>query len=514
MIGNAKRLWAFLAAVCLLLVLVCPVLPVQAEAAASSLTIQVGYFGLPYATKASYSVSDVESIGIHSALYTMNSNGGFLSYADAEGVYLKDLLNSAGVDVGSINYVNFKAADGHNASKNYYYSTLFGTRYAFPDVSKYYSQADGVTDEDAVWASAVPVKTMLAVRDNFGRVGDFSEYESSPLSGDQRFRLMIGQEYPGQVVAADSIYEIDTVIVTYVGSPVINAESEVSVSIGEDMVLSYEVSSADSAISQMIEEGLEFESSNPGVVTVDENGKLTAVGNGQAEITIRYKATDIDGEDITATVKITVGEGENSTGGGDGTGSGLGDGDGEGSGGDGAGTETGNGTGQGSGEETGAGHGGGTGTPEQPTESEKTEAPSEGGSMDETTPRQPEGPDTQATEPPTEAVTQPQEAVTPPDDPNPPEDVYLSQNPDTQKAPDTSLKNFTLQVRRVQTQQASSNWPSADAAQSGSAGGTEGGSAALGIMLDNAVLIIAAVLAVAFFLSGGAGMYIKFKKEI
>ena len=39
-------------------------------------------------------------------------------------------------------------------------------------------------------------------------------------------------------------------------------------------------------------------------------------------------------------------------------------------------------------------------------------------------------------------------------------------------------------------------------------------SEALGLRLDNAMLLIAAILAVVLFLSGGAGMYVKFRKEI
>ena len=511
MSGKGKRLCSLLAALVLLLTAVFSVLPVPVQAASNSLTVKAGYFGLPYATKAEYSVGEVEALGVHSALYTMNTNGGFLGYANAEGVYLKDILSSAGVTVGSINYVNFKAEDGHNASKNYYYGTLFGTRYAFPDLSKYYGQAEGVTDEDAVWESAVQVKTMLAVRDNYARVDDFSEYEPGDMSSSHRFRLMVGQEYPGQVVAADSIYKVNTVIVTYVGSPEIDAESEVNISIDEDHTLVYSVSSADSDITQMIHDGLKFESSDESVVSVDENGKLTAKRAGEVEITIYYESNDIDADDISTTVRVKVGESDGN--GGNGTGDGLGDGTGDGSG----SGESGSGDGDGSNDDAPSGSGN-VGSGDSPEENEP-DTPVDGdqvqsGSNDdqpvqkpdtdtEKAPEEPQKPSSDSKENSSGQITQ----VTPEEPEEEAEDVYISVEP--QK----TVNDYTLRVRRVRS--ASENAAQApEISQGGSSGGAEGGSEALGLRLDNAMLLIAAILAVVLFLSGGAGMYVKFRKEI
>lgn len=475
---NGTRFWAFLAALTLVLSLALPALPVPARAASSSLTVKAGYFGLPYATKAEYSAAEVEALGIHSALYTMNTNGGFLGYANGEGVYLKDLLSSAGVNTGSINYVNFMAADGHHASKNYYYNTLFGTRYAFPDLSKYYGQLEGVTDADAVWESAVTVKTMLAVRDNYARVDDFSEYAPGDMTSSHRFRLLIGQTYPGEVVASDSIYEVNTVIVTYVGSPQIDAESDVSISIDEDHTLVYSVSSADSAITQMISQGLKFKSSDESIVSVDENGRLTAKREGEVEITIYYESTDIDADDIFTTVRVKVGGGTGS--GGDGTGDGLGDGTGSGSGTGEAGT--GQGGGEGNTPEPGGSDAPGSSgdRPAENTGSDDTQKPSSDGQVSQVTPEEPD---------------------------ETPVDVYISDTPQPVR------KDHTLRVRRVQAAGAEPT-PAPAPAPGSSNSGAEGGSEALGLKLDNTMMLLAAILAAAFFLGGGAGMYIEYRKEI
>lgn len=466
---RGKQFRAFLAGL-LLLTLVFAVFPAPARAASGSLTIKAGYFGLPYATKAEYSVGQVEALGTHSALYTMNSKGGFLSYANAEGVYLKDILSSAGVNVGAVNYVNFKAADGHNASKNYYYGTLFGTRYAFPDLSEYYGQAEGVTDEDVVWANAVKVKTMLALRDNFARVDDFSMYDPADMSSSHRFRLMVGQEYPGQVVAADSIYEVDTVIVTYVGSPEIDAESDVTISIDEDHTLVYSVDSADSDITRLIQAGLKFESSDPSVVSVDENGRLTAKREGEVEITIYYEATDIDAEDISATVRVKVGESDGN--GGSGTGDGFGDGTGGGSG----SGESGSGEGSGSGSDTPSGGGNSQNKNESGGAPENEE--NSGGQATQITPEEPE---------------------------NAPQNVYISDQPQKNQ------NEYTLRVRKVQSAGSSA---APEISQGENSGGAAGGSEALGLLLDDTMLLVAAIVAVLLFLSGGAGMYVNYRREL
>lgn len=468
---SGKRLLSLLTSLALLSVLMLSVIPVPARAAASTLTIKAGYFGLPYATKAEYTAGEIEAMGVHSALYTMNSNGGFLSYANAEGVYLKDILSSAGVNVSSISYVNFQAEDSHNASKNYYYNTLFGTRYAFPALSQYYGQLEGVTNEGLVWESAVQVKTMLAVRDNFSRVDDFSEYEPADMTNSHRFRLMIGQAYPGEVVAVDSIYKVNTVIVTYAGSPEIDAESEVVISIDDDHNLVYSVSSADSDITRMIAEGLKFKSSDSSIVSVDENGRLTAKRAGEVEITIYYESTDIDAADIYTTVRVRVGESDGN--GGNGTGDGLGDGSGDGSG----SGESGNGETQGNG-------GGSVG--------QGNSQPATNPDQNEQTPGNKDSADGQVTNGESDDT---------------PENVYVSTEIQT------TVRDYTLQVRRVNTGQANTG-AAPEISDNGSTGGAEGGSEALGLSLDRSMLLIAALLAVLLFVGGGVGQYVQFRKEM
>lgn len=535
---------AFLVGIVLLGMLISAI-PLYPAAQADTLTIQAGYFGLPFVTKAQYSVSDMESIGVSNALYTMNSNGGFLAYAEAEGVLIADLLENAGVSLSQINYVNFKASDGHNASKNYYLSALLTEKYAFPTVSQYYSKQDGVTNADTVWESAVVVPGMLAIRDNYGRVSDFSEYREGEieLNSTHRFRLMLGQDYPGQTVASDSIYDINTVMVTYEGSPSIHAASEMEVKVGENQTLEVSVDSADQEISQMITEGLIYSSSDSSVIKVDSDGKLIPVGKGEAEITIRYQATDIDASDLTTTVKIVVGEDENNEGGGEGSGTGTGTGTGSGSGSEGnAGTgssdDTGNdnkgdqdGSGTGTGGEGGSGGQTGNGSENGPggeigNEGEgipgaETENEAEGGSgnLDHTeaesgtTEKNDRDSDTDSL---LASVTKDlshaqKDAVSDPKKEKSNQKVENRIN--FQKKEGKASK--TLQVRRVKMVGSSVASQASSGSQSGAEGGQKGGSAALSISFENHVaLLTAAGLALLLFFSGGVSMYRKYQKEI
>lgn len=75
------------------------------------------------------------------------------------------------------------------------------------------------------------------------------------------------------------------------------------------------------------------------------------------------------------------------------------------------------------------------------------------------------------------------------------------------------MSDYTLRVRRVKSAQDNAS-SAPEISDGGSSGGTEGGSKALGLTLNNTMLLIAAVLAVLLFVSGGVGRYVQFRKEI
>lgn len=300
----------------------------------SQLTVRVGYFGGPYYEKAVYSAAELESIGTHTSLYTCMDNGGFLRYAEAEGVYLWDIMDAAGVDVNSISKCHFATYDSYASGTDYFKSlgcnTLFWSdRYAFPDLSCYWNRADqSLTQEqlDAVWDTAQSVQTMLSLRDNFKRVADEAPYhigDNGAKTSEDCFRLLFGQTQPLGIndVSGDSangasnmakwVYEID---VELGGTPSLEAEqSQLELKVGSDYRVTVTISAADSAIRQGISQNLVWRSSDPSIVSVDTDGLLTAHQQGDVTITVY----DPNYDDLSATLQITVGEAENLSGNGE-----------------------------------------------------------------------------------------------------------------------------------------------------------------------------------------------------
>ena len=298
----------------------------------SQLTVRVGYFGGPYYEKAVYSVADLEAIGTQSCLYTCMDSGGFLRYAEAEGVYLCDIMEDAGIDINSINKCHFGTYDAYIGGTEYFKSlgcnTLFWSeRYSFPDLAQYWNRLDqSLTQEesDAIWDTAQSVQSMLSLRDNFKRVADETPYhtgDNGEKTSEDSFRLLFGQTQPLCIndIAGDAangasnmakwVYEID---VELGGTPSLSINDEqLELKVGSDYRVTVTVNSGDAAISQEIMNNLQWESSDPSVVSSDNSGQLTAHGQGEATITVY----DPHYDDLRATLHIVVGEAENLAGG-------------------------------------------------------------------------------------------------------------------------------------------------------------------------------------------------------
>lgn len=544
----AKRLSCFAMAL-LLIIGLCAYLPLQtAEASgpADSLTIRAGYYGYPYVVKAVMSPGEVESLGTYDCLYTAIDRANRLNYSEAYGVSFYNFLTYVGVDPGKIQKFNFRTMDTRGESTDYYYSQILGGgRYAFPAASNYYERGVGYSDIDAVWASAESVSTMLALTEMRTRINeDYSDYvPDGNVRTDVRFRLMIGQENPSQLTASESLYGVREMIITYYGEPSISA-NDVEFKVGENQMLEATVSSEESELNDIIKAGLQYKSSNEKVVKVDSTGKLTAVGKGEAEITVYY-TYDEEGDGVSAvyiekTVKIVVGEGDSGSGGSGGTGGGTGDGDGSGSGGTGGGHGTGDGdggdgggtggnTGTGGGGTTGGGTGTGgdknqpgdgdggkkepTGDNNKPNENPDNNKPNQNNqNNDESKPEQEKPRNEQNNTNNTNNTNRNNQTEQPEDN----QTVYVTpeKSGDIKKTPDSGR---TITVKRLTAVNGSSGTGggSAPPGEGGSAGGTPGGSAALALAIQSPwVMLIVMISALALLIIGGAGMFIRYRKEI
>ncbi len=290
------RLCALTTAVLLLLPLVAFSAPrAQAYGATQQLVIKVGYAGLPFYEKAVYSIAELEVLGTHSALYTFLDAGGFACYAQAEGVYLTDIMDAAGIDLSAVARCHFLTTDsggGYFTSPTA--STLFRSQYAFPLLSQYYGEPPGelgrrITDYDAVWANAAPVAAMLSLRDNFGRVDEFTEYDASlyPMTSAKQLRLFFGQSYPDEINARNMGYWVYEIDVELAGFPtMLTTQEQLKLTVGSNQQAQVQVTAADELVTQAILQGLQWKSDNPDAVTVDASGVLTVVGEGEANITV------------------------------------------------------------------------------------------------------------------------------------------------------------------------------------------------------------------------------------
>lgn len=345
----------FGALVILICIVAAAVIPAQA---ADSLKVKVAYFGCEAYDKAVFSATEVKSLGVISQTFTHIDSAQHAAYAQTEGVSLMRILNQAGVNTGRLRSCIFETQDGKGNGKEKYVSELFGNqRYAYPALAEYYGMPEDeyaycITDMTAVQASAVPVTTVLAYRENYSRVDEFTAYDPScyAMRSDTCWRLFYGQSYPAEDNASSTLYAIHTVIAYYLGSPTITAEeSELTLSVDEDYTLKVNATAEDIVIAEAIQRALHFESSDSSVVSVDQNtGKLTVHKKGEVTITVTVNGYEKADTPPTASIKVTVNDNENLGDGGEGTGNGNGDGDGEGEG-DGSGNANGTGDGEGNG---------------------------------------------------------------------------------------------------------------------------------------------------------------------
>lgn len=524
------KLSCVLLAICLMIgTFTCLPLQTAEASGAGSLTIRAGYFGYPYIKKAELSAGEIESLGAYTDLYTAIDKAGRLVYSTAYGVSFYNLLAYARINTGNIKNFNFRTIDGVGESRDYSYGQLIGgARYSFPGASSYYERGVGYSDETAVWDSAQMVESMLALSESRTAVDDYSEYEPGAMNSEIRFRLMIGQESPTQTTASESLYGIYEMLITYNGAPSISA-NDVEFKVGENQTIEATVSSEESELNEIIKSGLKYKSADESVVKVDENGKLTAVGKGETEITIYYDYKEAGSTyaetHLEKVVKIVVGEGESGSGGTGGSGTGTGDGDGSGSGGTGGGHGTGDGDGGdggGTGGNTGTGGGGGenTGGTGSTEDSGRTDTGGDNSKPDQNgqnnNESKPEENKPEQEKPRNEqsstSNTDQSSRTTESSDDN--QTVYVTpdKNGDIKKTPESGR---TITVKRLTAVNSSTGGSGAASGEGGSAGGTPGGSDALAITMQSSwVMQLVVISALALLIIGGAGMFIRYKKEI
>lgn len=248
-----------------------------------TLTIKVGYFGGPYYTKKVYTLNDFDKLPQVKQAYTFIDSIPAVCVDAASGVKLTDLLADAGIDVNSVQKFYFYATD---VKKGWYQcldkSFLLDTnRFYYPNLPSSWDYEKGMSTPESVYG-AVRVEPVIAYKDNWQRYGeapDFSVYDTST-----RFRLLFGQNDPGECTAPQSAKWVHTIEVMLGGMPpagVTLDRNMVNLKVGSTVRLTATV-----APYEATDKSVAWSSSDPGVATVDQNGVVTVVGPGTATITV------------------------------------------------------------------------------------------------------------------------------------------------------------------------------------------------------------------------------------
>lgn len=449
------------------------------NATSSTLTIFAGYYGMDYQQKIVLSVNDIiNNCEMVTQSFSYINRRPRVCYSVGYGPRLLDVLDYAGVDCGSIQAFQFGTAD---SGGNFYnqeewtYSSLYRSRYFFPDLSVYFQQDGEFSDSGAAEEGLEWVEPMLAVWSTW-RTYDIGEEfclgdHSASMSAQNCFRLLYGQSWIGEASANTSAKWCNAIFVRYAGAPSVSAGEDLNLSVEKDKngyQLRASVSAADSQLTELFSDAVSWSSSDESVVRVNsKTGKITVVGEGKAIITA---TTTVGGMTVSDSITVTVSNDKENTGGGTGDGSGKGDG-----------TGTGDGKGDGKGDGSGDTRpGDGSGSGEKPV-NKPGNKPNKPGTAISVLPSAPSG------------VTAPEKE---------PDGSASGQL--TTREPEKITHGA---LRRIQT----AGTPGADA-DPGSAGSTSGGAALL--LTDSRTLLLTALAALALLLLGGLLKYLQYRKEL
>ncbi|MDR0838762.1 MAG: Ig-like domain-containing protein [Oscillospiraceae bacterium] len=329
--------------------------PARASAAGSvtdTISVSIGYFGWDedeFVEKAKFTWQELDdmfggALATREMVYSYFS-GSRTYLVAARGFYIRDLLEYAGIDFGSISRIDFFTKDQTvGAYRSFTKQSLFDLpRYYFPNLAA--NEATGALYPyygDDVYDGAVQVEPMLALEDytEWDSVGrEFEQlYDSTMFSAAARFHLFFGQLDPSEANTSSAAKYVYKLLITFSGTPVLSTEeTNISLKVGSDFKMTVNVSAEDSLLDEYVSENLLWSSNNDAVVSVDRYGNLTVNGEGDAVITASFGSAS-----VSATVRVSGGEvvavppPVGSSGGGTGTGgggSGGGTGSGSGSGG-------------------------------------------------------------------------------------------------------------------------------------------------------------------------------------
>lgn len=258
--------------------------PFHTSDPATSLTINVGYYGGPYRTKKVYTIEDLEALPQVEQAYTFIDAMPAVVIDSARGVKLTDILADAGIDVNSVEAFYFYATD---VKKGWYESLtkpflLDTIRYYYPNLPTHWDFETQSAIPGAVYG-AVRVEPILALYDNWKRFAtapDFSVRDTST-----RFRLLFGQTDPNTRTASRSVKWVHAIDVMLGGTPptgITLDQNMINAKVGSTVQLTATILPPEESTDRRVV----WSSSDTSVATVNRHGMVRVVGEGDAVISV------------------------------------------------------------------------------------------------------------------------------------------------------------------------------------------------------------------------------------
>ncbi|MDR0445462.1 MAG: hypothetical protein LBH17_00240 [Oscillospiraceae bacterium] len=237
--------------------------------AADTLTVSVGYFGGEYETRRVFTLDELWALDVVYQDYTFIDNMPSVVIDHVAGVTLADLLEAAGIDIGSVQSFNFWTNDKAGG----YYTSLTKTylidtpRYCYYSLPDNFDYDHGRGNEYAA-LDQEPVQTVIALADDWNRALAGASFGSDymNLNTNTRFRLIFGQTDAEERTASSSAKWIHKIEVTLGGAPPAEPSEPTDDKVGSEFN-SEEVGIADDVPTEGAATPMPLESASPSQIT-------------------------------------------------------------------------------------------------------------------------------------------------------------------------------------------------------------------------------------------------------
>jgi hypothetical protein len=188
--------------------------------AADTLTVKIGYAGMDFETIKTYTATELVALGLHEHTYTWITRVKMPVFQLARGIYLSDIIKSAGVDIDSIARIHFTCTDSYE-TKELTIGYLFNTKkYYYPnliDTWDYDLQQAGTDAE----SGAIEVMPMLATEEYWQKTitGAFIPATWDNVTSENRFRLVFGMSDVETPTAMNSARWVHSIEIVLAGTP-------------------------------------------------------------------------------------------------------------------------------------------------------------------------------------------------------------------------------------------------------------------------------------------------------